>query len=370
MTVTFATKIKDVSAADWDNLSGDENPFISHTFLAALEASGSLEADKGWQPWHLLIHDEKQKLTSACPLYLKGHSMGEYVFDQGWANAFTEAGGQYYPKLLSAIPFTPVSAPKLLGHKEPLAAAIKAEVEAKKLSSAHVLFINSKEKRLFEAEGFLIRKDQQFHWNNRGFKTFGDFLETLNSQKRKTIKRERKLVRKDGLDIKWIVGKEITENDWDFFFRCYNETCLKRWGQPYLTREFFSLIGQSMPENIRLCVASENGENFAAALHLVGGNRLYGRYWGTLALKNFLHFELCYYQAIELAIAEGLEVIEAGAQGTHKLFRGYEPVTTTSAHWISHPGFREAVENFLTQERKMVKEENLRLKEAVPFKKS
>ncbi len=370
MTANFAATISDIPATDWDALADSENPFISHAFLSALEASGSVGPGAGWQPYHLQIRDNKQRLASVCPLYLKGHSMGEYVFDQAWANAYQEAGGRYYPKLLSAIPFTPVSAPKLLGDKAALIAAIKAGAEEKFLSSAHVLFIEPKDRGIFENEGYLIRHDQQFHWRNQGYGSFHDYLLGLTASKRKTIRRERREIRKSGIEVSWKTGPEMTEADWDFFYGCYRETCLKRWGRAYLTRDFFSLIGQSLAKNIRLCVAIEGGTPFAAALHLIGGKRLYGRYWGTLALKNFLHFELCYYQAIELAIREGLEVIEAGAQGAHKLFRGYEPVTTTSAHWISHEGFRKAVADYLNQERKMVRAEQRRLKAIVPFKKT
>ncbi|HXV73168.1 MAG TPA: GNAT family N-acetyltransferase, partial [Sphingomonadales bacterium] len=354
MPEKFVNSIAAVGAKDWDRLAGSANPFISHAFLKALEVSGSVSAATGWQPRHALLFDDKNEPIGACPLYLKGHSMGEYVFDQAWANAFAEAGGHYYPKLLSAIPFTPVSAPKLLGRdKAALARAIRGETENRRLSSAHVLFIDPSDREMFEDQGYLIRLDQQFHWHNRGYSDFADYLETLTAAKRKTIRRERREIRKSGIEVAWKTGKDIHEADWDFFYDCYNETCLKRWGRAYLTREFFSLIGRDLAANIRLCVASKAGAPFAAALHLVGGKRLYGRYWGTLTLRNFLHFELCYYQAIELAIREGLEVVEAGAQGAHKLFRGYEPVTTQSAHWISHKGFRNAVADFLKQETKM-----------------
>lgn len=370
MPAKFVHSITSVKDKDWNRLAGSANPFISHAFLKALETSGSVSAATGWQPWHALLFDDKNRLIGAAPLYLKGHSMGEYVFDQAWANAFSEAGGAYYPKLLSAIPFTPVSAPKLLGpNKAELAKAFRGECEARNLSSAHVLFVDDEERRIFEEEGYLIRHDQQFHWLNQGYSDFEDFLASLKAGKRKTIKKERQNLKENGVSVVWKAGGDITEADWDFFYNCYNETCLKRWGRAYLTREFFSLTGQSLPENIYLSVASLEGRPIAAALHLLGGKTLFGRYWGALEPLGFLHFELCYYQAIDFAIENSLEKIEAGAQGAHKLFRGYEPVTTTSAHWITYEGFRNAVADFLKQETKMVKAENLRLKNLTPFKK-
>ncbi len=371
MTVSFKPSIANIPEADWDRLNSSQNPFLRYAFLKALEDSGSVAANAGWQPHHAVLEDAKGQITGACPLYIKSHSMGEYVFDHAWAEAYKAAGGHYYPKLLSAIPFTPVTCEKILGlDKQEILLAITEETKRLGLSSAHLLFLTRDEIKAAKAQGYLIRHDQQFHWQNDGYASFDDFLGALTSQKRKTIKKERAAVRASGLEIKNLEGAEISEGDWELFYRFYLETCMKRWGQPYLTPEFFTRIGQTMPENLMLTLASRGGTAIAGALHIKGAGALYGRYWGALEYHKFLHFELCYYQAIDYAIAGGLATVEAGAQGGHKLFRGYKPAKTSSAHWIVHEGFRKGVRDFLSQERKAVDLHIEGLEKLTPFKKT
>lgn len=370
MKVSFKPSIADIPAQEWNRLAGNKSPFLSHVFLECLENSGSASPATGWTPHHAVHDTDDGTILGIAPLYVKGHSKGEYVFDHQWAQAFQDAGGQYYPKLLSAIPFTPVPAPKLLGpDKATLAQAIKQEAKRMNLSSAHVLFSTTNETKILKTAGYLIRTGQQFHWQNEGYNRFEDFLETLKSAKRKTIKKERRAVKDAGVEITFVEGKDITEGLWDLFYDCYLTTCLKRWGEIYLTRTFFSLIGKNMPENLMLVVARRAGRNIAGALHVKGKDTLFGRYWGTLEPQDFLHFELCYYRALDYAIENELKSVEAGAQGGHKLFRGYTPVKTYSAHWIEHEGLRHAVADYLRQERVMVDEDIAALAKLVPFKK-
>lgn len=366
MKAEFHPHIAAVPERQWDGLKG-ESPFLRHTFLKTLEDSGAAARETGWAPHHLAV-TEKGKLSAALPLYLKSHSFGEYVFDHAWAEAYQEAGGRYYPKLLSAIPFTPVPAAKLLGDKAAALEALRSETERLQVSSAHILFVTKAEVEAAAAKGWLVRHGIQFHWQNRGYKDFDDFLATLTSSKRKTIRKERRKIAGAGLEIQDLAGEEINEEIWDIFYQFYLDTCIKRWGQAYLTRRFFTLLGERMPENILLTLARREGRPIAGALHLKDEKRLYGRYWGASEEHEFLHFELCYYRALDYAIAHGLEAVEAGAQGGHKLLRGYEPVTTRSLHWIANPGFRSAVAEFLQRERREVAHEIRRLHELAPYR--
>jgi predicted N-acyltransferase len=313
----------------------------------------------------------------AAPCYVKSHSQGEYVFDQGWAEAFERAGGDYYPKLQVAVPFTPVTGPRLLVRPGPSADAIfdtladaLAEItSASELSSAHVTFLPEAEWDALGKRGFLQRTDQQFHWHNAGYATFDDFLAALSSRKRKTIRRERKEALSPGIEVCWLTGSDLTEEVWDAFFDFYMDTGSRKWGRPYLTREFFSIIGQTMADRILLVMAKRAGRWIAGAINFIGSEALYGRNWGALEHHPFLHFELCYYQAIDFAIAHKLKRVEAGAQGEHKLARGYLPQTTYSAHFIANPGLRRAIAEYLARERAYVEAASEELAAAAPFRK-
>lgn len=377
--------LKDVSAEAWDRCAGEANPFTRHAFLLALQESGSATANTGWLGQHILIEgdakSEEGQIVAACPMYLKSHSQGEYVFDQGWAGAFEQAGGRYYPKLQGSVPFTPVTGPRLMTAPDPgegpgadllkqkLAIAAAALAEKLDVSSAHLTFVEEADAAVLQQAGYLIRNDQQFHWQNDGYETFDAFLAALSSRKRKTIKRERREALQAGIEVEMLPGAEITEAHWDDFFAFYVDTGMRKWGSPYLTREFFSLIGAAMPESILLIMARREGRYIAGALNFIGGDSLYGRYWGALEHHPFLHFELAYYRAIDFAIEKGLSRIEAGAQGEHKLARGYLPSKTYSAHWIRDPGFRGAVGNFLEEERRAVADGIEYLGDFAPFKK-
>ena len=358
-------------AADWDACAGTDDPFLSHAFLSALEESGSATAETGWRPLPIAIDGPDGAPAAIMPAWLKSHSMGEYVFDQGWADAWERAGGDYYPKLQIAVPFTPVPGRRLLA-KEPrlapaLIAAAEQLVEANGLSSAHATFVAREQLPLFEQAGWLLRADSQFHWLNEGYASFEDFLATLSSRHRKAIRRERaKAV--EGLEIVHLSGSAITEAHWDAFWAFYQDTGARKWGHPYLTRAFFSLLGERMADRLLLILALQDGRPVAGALNVIGAEALYGRYWGALEEVPFLHFELCYYQAIDAAIARGLQRAEAGAQGRHKLARGYRPVPTFSAHFIPDPGFRRAVADFLARERAAVVHEIEALEEMTPFR--
>ena len=353
------------------------NPFISHDFLSSLEASFSVGTHSGWQPRHLLVEGPDGTLLGAAPCYVKSHSRGEYVFDHGWAEAFERAGGDYYPKLQVAVPFTPVTGPRLLARPGPLAQAVRgaladALVEittASELSSAHVTFLTEPEWRTLGERGFLQRNDQQFHWENAGYASFDDFLARLASRKRKTIRRERKEALEPGIDVAWLTGSDLTEAVWDAFFAFYMDTGSRKWGRPYLTREFFSIVGEKMRDRILLVMARRAGRWIAGAINFLGADAVYGRNWGAIERHPFLHFELCYYQAIEYAISHRLARVEAGAQGEHKLTRGYLPKTTYSAHFIADPALRRAVAEYLARERAYVRSAGEELAAAAPFRK-
>ncbi|MXO52085.1 GNAT family N-acetyltransferase [Erythrobacter gaetbuli] len=354
----------------WNALAGD-NPFVSHEFLTALEDSGSVGPGTGWQSAPLVISSAGGPPLAAMPAYLKSHSQGEYVFDHAWGDAYERAGGQYYPKLQIAAPFTPATGPRLLLSDESLAAPMLKAAEQLCLqngfSSAHATFIEPAQVALFEKAGWLVRKDLQFHWHNRGFAGFDDFLATLTSRKRKDLRKERAAAQ-EGLEIVKLRGEDIRPEHWDAFWVFYQDTGARKWGRPYLTREAFDLFHKRMGEKLLLVLALEDGLPIAGALSFIGGDALYGRYWGCTKDVRFLHFELCYYQAIDVAIELGLDRVEAGAQGGHKLARGYEPVETVSAHWIADPGFREAVADFLTRERAGVAADRNYLARRTPFR--
>ncbi|MFK4004871.1 GNAT family N-acetyltransferase [Qipengyuania sp. NPDC077563] len=357
-------------AAAWNALAGD-NPFMRHEFLTALEDSGSVGPGTGWQPVPLVISADDGPPLAAMPAYAKGHSQGEYVFDHAWADAYERAGGNYYPKLQIAAPFTPATGPRLLLSDPALAAPLLSAAQQVCLqngfSSAHATFIEPDQVPLFEEAEWLLRTDIQFHWVNQGFGSFDDFLATLTSRKRKDLRKERAAAQ-EGLEIVRLTGGGIKPKHWDAFWHFYQDTGARKWGQPYLTRAAFDLMGERMGDAIVLVLALDDGEPIAGALNFIGGDALYGRYWGCTRQVRFLHFELCYYQAIDVAIELGLARVEAGAQGGHKLARGYEPVETVSAHWIADPGFRAAVAEFLEREREGVAADRNYLERRTPFK--
>ena len=369
----IAPSVGSVPAELWDSLAGSSNPFTSHAFLTALEDSGSVGADSGWLPMPILLESESGVLLGAAPAYGKGHSQGEYVFDHGWADAWHRAGGDYYPKLQIAVPFTPATGPRLLMADPALAPAMLQVIEKlvaqQGFSSAHATFIEPAQRQWFEDAGWLIRYDIQFHWENRGYADFDGFLGELASRKRKAIRKERAKAQ-DGVEIRALSGDDIRPEHWDAFWVFYQDTGARKWGTPYLTREAFELFGERMGDQVLLILAYMDGEPIAGALNFIGQETLFGRYWGCTLDKPFLHFELCYYQAIDHAIARGLARVEAGAQGGHKLARGYEPMQTCSAHYIRHPSFREAVADFLERERAGVSADQLVLGQRTPFKKS
>jgi len=368
----LADGVRSIPAAQWDACAGADNPFLGHAFLSALEASGSVAARTGWQPLPIIVDGTDGAPAAIAPAYAKSHSQGEYVFDHAWADAWERAGGQYYPKLQVAVPFSPVPGPRLLLRDSEagsaLIAAIEAVTEQNELSSAHVTFVAPEQIALFEDAGWLIRTGTQFHWANDGYAGFDDFLAVLASRKRKAVRKERAAA-VEGLTIRHLTGAEITEAHWDAFWVFYQDTGSRKWGRPYLTREFFSMIGATMADRLLLILAERDGVPIAGALNVIGADTLYGRYWGCSEEVPFLHFELCYYQAIDAAIARGLARVEAGAQGEHKLARGYVPVTTYSAHYIPNPGFRRAIADFLAREREGVEEEQAYLAELTPFRK-
>jgi predicted N-acyltransferase len=365
----LSSGVSGLNAAAWDRLAAHD-PFVSHAFLSALEESGSVGTGTGWTPATILIEDDASHLTSAAPAYLKTHSQGEYVFDHGWADAFERAGGAYYPKLQIAVPFTPVPGPRLLGFQpQHLLAAAEAVAVQNEISSAHVTFLDEAGAAEAERRGWLIRHGIQYHWESRGYGDFSDFLTALNSRKRKAIRKEREAAR-SGLEFVALSGADIGSAEWDWMWRFYQDTGSRKWGRPYLTRQFFDLIGERLGDSLLLFLALRNGQPIAGALNLIGRDTLYGRYWGAVEEVQFLHFELCYYQAIEWAIANGLRYVQAGAQGEHKLARGYEPVITKSAHFIVDPGFRQAVENFLEEERCAIAAEMTWLRGALPYRAS
>ena len=373
VTAHIAGDVGAVPRDHWDACAGSGNPFVGHTFLSILEESRSAIARTGWQPIPVIVDGADGSPVAIAPAYAKSHSQGEYVFDHAWADACERAGGDYYPKLQIAVPFSPVPGPRLL-LRDPAAApaliaALEAVTDQHGLSSAHATFVEADQVPLFEAAGWLIRTGTQFHWRNQGYADFDGFLATLASRKRKAIRKERAAA-VAGLTIRHVTGNDLTEADWDAFWTFYQDTGARKWGQPYLTRAFFTLLGERMADKVLLILAERDGIPIAGALNLIGADTLYGRYWGCREDVPFLHFELCYYQAIDAAIARGLASVEAGAQGEHKLARGYEPVPTWSAHYIPDPGFRRAVSDFLVRERAAVASDREFLGTMTPFRKA
>ena len=402
VTLRVAKSISEVAAEAWDacanpaacaqgnggahlaptsfqdfELAEQYNPFISHEFLSSLESSQSVGGRSGWQPLHLLAEDTNGTLVGAVPCYVKSHSRGEYVFDHGWAEAYERAGGNYYPKLQVSVPFTPATGRRLLVRPGPQADAVRGALADSLIdicrrsdaSSAHVTFPTQAEWDLLGSRGFLKRTHQQFHWENAGYNSFDAFLAALASRKRKTIRREREDALSAGVSVHWLTGSDLTESVWDAFFEFYMETGSRKWGRPYLTRPFYSMVGEKMRDRILLVMAKRNGRWIAGAINFIGSHTLFGRHWGAVEHHPFLHFELCYYQAIQYAIEHRLARVEAGAQGEHKISRGYLPTTTYSAHYIVDPGLRRAIEDFLKHERAYVAAAGAELADAAPFRK-
>jgi uncharacterized protein len=375
LTMTLHASIAEVDATEWDACAGSDNPFVSHAFLSALEDSGSANARTGWLPQHAVLRAEDGRVTAVAPMYAKSHSYGEYVFDHGWANALERVGVSYYPKLQVAVPFSPVPGPRLLRHPDSrvpisvLANALQQACDTHKLSSVHVTFCTEEEWSGLGEAGWLRRIGMQFHWENAGYASFDDFLGALSSRKRKVLRRERRDANAAGLTFHALSGAEITEAHWDAFYRFYHSTVDRKWGSAYLTRKFFSLLGERLGGRVVLMYAENAGRPVAGALNLAGSEALYGRNWGCRGDWPFLHFELCYYRAIDWAIEHGLQRVEAGAQGRHKIQRGYMPKPTFSAHWISHSGLRRAVGNFLEEERDGIRRDMTALAEESPFRK-
>ena len=365
----IASGVSGLNARAWDRL-GSENPFLGHAFLSSLEDSGSVGPGTGWTPAPILVEDDGSHVVAAAPAYLKTHSQGEYVFDHGWADAWVRAGGQYYPKLQVAVPFTPVPGPRLLGSRpQQLLTAIETVTVQNEISSAHITFIDEAGLAECERRGWLTRQGIQYHWFNRGYGSFDDFLGALTSRKRKTIRREREAARQ-GLEFDVLRGSEIGAFEWDAMWTFYQDTGGRKWGHPYLTRQFFDLIGERMSDDLLLFLAFRENRPIAGALNLIGKDALYGRYWGCTEEVPFLHFELCYYQAVEWAIDHGLSTVQAGAQGEHKLARGYQPVITSSSHFIPNRSFREAVADFLKAEREAIATELEWLRRDLPYRSS
>jgi predicted N-acyltransferase len=385
ITLEAVSSARQIGAADWDVCANPTspctdrlyNPFVSYAFFDAAEQSGSACARTGWAPRHLVAR-RGGTIVGLVPCYLKSHSQGEYVFDRGWADGYERAGGQYYPKLQASVPFTPATGPRLLvraGFDDPeqirmaLASGLKALCNATETSSVHVTFAPEDEWSFLARQGFLQRTDQQFHWHNAGYATFEDFLTTLSSRHRKAIRRERRDALANDITIHVLSGRDLTEDVWDAFFTFYMETGSRKWGRPYLTRDFYTRIGETMPERIALIMAKRDGRWIAGAINFIGGDALFGRHWGAIEHHPFLHFEVCYYQATDYAIRHRLATVEAGAQGEHKIARGYLPQTTYSAHYIADPALRRAVRDYLQRERLYVAEAGRQLTEAGPFRK-
>lgn len=377
MTVRLADGVATIGKAAWNALANpadrpDPHPFTRFEFFEALEASGCASSRTGWQPAHLVL-EEDGATTGILPAYLKSHSQGEYVFDHAWADALERAGGDYYPKLQCSVPFTPVTGPRILTadpvRRASLLKAGKAATDQIGASSLHITFLRKQDWLAAADEGYLLRTDRQFHWRNHGYRDFEQFLGELSSPKRKNLRKERAVVAREGIRFDWLTGTDITEAHWDRFFEFYTDTGSRKWGHPYLTRDFFSRIGATMANQIVLIMARRGRDYIAGALNLMGEGILFGRNWGTLDYVPFLHFETCYYQAIDFAIARGLAKVEAGAQGEHKLLRGYMPEETYSAHYIAHKGLRRAVDQFLMQEREAVREHIGELAQHGPFRK-
>lgn len=371
LTVSVLTEISGISAADWDGAGGEGNPFVSHRFLAALEQSGSVGEENGWYPSHLIARLD-DRVVGVAPCYLKTNSQGEYIFDHGWAEAYERAGGAYYPKMQCAVPFTPVTGPRLLAQDPRIRRALlQAMIEVTRqsgLSGVHLTFCSEDEAALAETLEFLPRVSQQYHWFNQGYGSYEDFLAQLSSRKRKALRRERARAQEFGGRILHLRGDELRPAHWDAFWRFYQDTGARKWGRPYLTRDFFDRIQETMRDDCLLVLAERDGEPIAGALNFLGPDAIYGRYWGAVEDHPFLHFELCYHQAIDWAIAHGLSRVEAGAQGEHKLARGYLPQATHSAHWIADPGLRRAISAYLDRERQVVGQEIEMLADWTPFR--
>lgn len=372
LNLSLHRAIAEIPAAEWDALAGGDNPFTSHAFLSALEDSGSANARTGWLPQHAVLRDEAGTIMGCAPAYAKSHSYGEYVFDHGWAQAFERAGGEYYPKLQVAVPFSPVPGRRLMGGMpvDVMGGALRQATQEIGFSSCHVTFCGEDEARGLEEAGWLRRTGVQFHWSNAGFASFDDFLALFRSSKRKAIRRERRDAQSAGLVFRSLRGAEITPRHWRVFNRCYQNTVDRKWGSAYLTEKFWPLMADRLGDRVVLMVAEKDGEPVACALNLIGADTLYGRNWGALVEAPFLHFELCYYQAIDFAIANGLSRVEAGAQGEHKIQRGYLPVATHSAHWIEHRGLRAAIADFLARERMAMAENMAELAAGSPFRRA
>jgi predicted N-acyltransferase len=377
--------IGEISAEDWDACAQPDpasaNPFVSYKFLHALEESGSATAQAGWLPRHMVVEGADGRLIGAAPMYVKSHSQGEYVFDWGWADAFEQAGGNYYPKLQVAVPFSPVTGPRLLVRpdnqtsglqtdnlRQTMIAALTTVADKLDVSSVHVTFSTAEEAAIFGKSGWIQRLGQQFHWRNKGYEDFDEFLGTLISRKRKSIRKERREVEAQGITVGTYSGDDIKPEYWDAFYRFYSSTYDRKWGYPYLTREFFEILHSTMRDQVALVIAKHDGQPVAGAINMIGGDALYGRNWGSDEEFKFLHFEACYYQAIDFAIARGLKWVEAGTKGTHKIQRGYLPTATYSAHYIRHEGFRDAVEDFCVRESQMISAEMLELGTYSPYR--
>lgn len=379
LAISIVEDLAEVPRPAWDACAGDLNPFLSHDFLSALEDSGCVSAQNGWAARHVVIRDLSGDVLACAPVYLKGHSAGEYVFDHGWAEAYQRAGGAYYPKLLSAVPFTPVTGPRLLARtdlssalqtrlKRQLADALVGLTDQAGLSSSHVNFVPEDDLKVLREAGFLHRLGLQYHWNNNDYGDYSDFLSELTSRKRKALNKERREVAGADLCIERLTGAAITPAHWDAMYGFYQDTGARKWGRPYLNREAFRMIGERMAEQVLLVMAKRGDTYIAGALNLIGGDALYGRYWGCSQDVRYLHFELCYHQSIEFAIERGLKRVEAGAQGEHKIARGYLPTLTHSAHYIANEGLREAVAGFLDHEKRAVRHEFSVLMEESPYR--
>ncbi len=376
MKIDIIPNISNVNINEWGDINIKQHPFISYEFLNALEQSKSVSSQNGWQPQHIVLKNEENKVIGALPNYLKNHSFGEYVFDHSWADAYQNAGGSYYPKLISAIPFTPVNGPRFLYIKKEknqiitlISNALKNLTEKNNLSSAHINFLDDSCKQLLKSSGWLERMGLQFHWENKNYKSFDEFLKRLKNQKRKMIKKERESLTKSDISITRLTGTTLTKSIWDQFYNFYLNTINRKWGEAYLTREFFNLISEKMSSQILLIVAKKNGEIIAGALNFIGEDTLYGRNWGSLIKIPFLHFELCYYQAIEFAIEKKLKFVEAGAQGPHKISRGYIAKPTYSYHYIPNQSFSNAVSRFIQYETNQIsKQINIVNSEKNPYK--
>ncbi len=381
-TLETIDSLEHISAKEWNRCAyadGElDNPFVTYEFLSTLESSGSATKETGWFPQHLILKNGNGGVEGIVPAYIKNHSQGEYVFDHSWADAFERAGGEYYPKLQLSVPFTPATGPRfLIANKakqnitlQALSSGVKTLCDKYNLSSAHATFLDKESWQALGDLGWLKRTDTQFHWRNNNYQTFDDFLSDLTSRKRKNIKKERRVVADSGVKFELLEGKNITKEHWDVFFTFYQDTGARKWGTPYLTRSFFDLICKAMPENVLLILVKDGDRYIAGALNFIGRDTLYGRYWGTIEERPCLHFETCYYQAMDYAIAHDIAFVEAGAQGPHKLARGYVPITTYSAHYISHPEFSQAIEKYLNHERSLVADDNAVLSQRTPFKKT